>query len=271
MLVSTMNWGGWLIAFCSLLPTFPAVAETPSVADEADPVSAWARDILVVADYLQPEHRVAVKADIVAAAKETKKTQDKVLHVVWPQLFKLGSLVYDDFVAWEKLEQVDMGKHAEALDLGAYEPFTETGLSEAVRGCTYAEERLEEQAARTEYIFHQALRAISLLEQQDLDEVQMKYASLGDFLRELNLYFAKRRGPVHLIQRKAYLEVFAAQGDQIAQDHVISLDRELKTLNEALLMQGDALVQAAIKCYEHGLLFKGVVTFLSALREMESP
>lgn len=274
-----MNWGGWFVAFCSLLRTFPAVGQTPSIAGEPDPLSAWARDISAAADFLRPEHRVAVREDIWASVDEAKKIQDKVLHVVWPQLFKLGSLVFDDLVAWEKLNAIDIEKYAEALDLGTDEPLdlgtdeppTGAGLSEAVRRCTYAEEGLEEQAARTEYIFHQALRAISLLEQQDLNEVQMKYASLRDFLRELNLYFTKRRGPLHLIQRKTYLVVYAIQGDRTAQSQLISLDKELQTLNEALKMQEAALVQATIKCYEQGLLFRAVVTFLNALRAVGSP
>ncbi|KAL8449576.1 hypothetical protein Emed_003008 [Eimeria media] len=227
----------------------------------------WVRDTISLTDELRREDRRAVQEDLMAAAEETIASEDKVLRPVWQMLFELGSLLYDGYAAWKKLEKVDIKKHADALNSGFYDPFEESEFSSAVRACLTSEVRLEQHAARVEDLFTHVVRAVSLLHNTDFNQMYSNYAPLGDFLRELHVYTIKRKGRTDLIHRTALLEAFASQGDQAAGHLVTLLRAQLQELVENLRKQLQEVVRTAVKCHEAGLLFRGAVTLLKALYE----
>lgn len=254
------------LALFALIPGVPVLAIASSL--EFSPVTMSVHDSIAVADFFEPEDRKVVQKDIMAAAEQTMAKDDMVLHIGWQQLFRLGSLVFDDIVAWQTLAAVDLKKHVALMNSGERDPSAETELSTAVHECSTSELILEKQAALIEYVFHHALRAVLTPHQQDLGELSAKYEPLGQVLRELHSYCAKRRDRANLIHRKALMQAFACQNDKPAQHLLFTLNLQLES-NERLSEQLEEVERRARKCYERGLLFKAVVTFLKGLRRRQ--
>lgn len=253
----------------ALLPAFTVLAVSSSLIEHSSPVTMWVRDIIALTDFFEPTDKAVAQAEVMAAAEETMANKDVVLLLVWQQLFRIGSLLFDAYAAHQKLEKFNIQKHVEFLNSGKFDPFAETEFTTAVRECSTSELKLEQQAARTEEVFKDAMRAVSILNPGHMDVIASKYAPLGRFLHQLRTYFEKRRGRVSLVYRRKVFHNFAAMGDLAAKDLIIALNLKIDKFISELNEHRQALENAAHECYESGLLFKGVVSFMQGISKLD--
>ncbi|KAL8438026.1 hypothetical protein Efla_003566 [Eimeria flavescens] len=257
------------LVICGAVCCDQMIGVSPSLEDDPSRVTMWVRDTIALADEVdvEPEVRKEVQEDLMAAAEEILANEDRVLRLVWQRLFQLGSLLFDEYAAWRHLETIDVSEQVDAVTSGVYADFEGTEFLRAVRVCSASELRLEQHAAQVEELFRQVIRAVSLLHEQDVHEVYLQYALLGDFLRQLHLYTVKRRGRADLVHRTALLEALASQGDEAAEHLAAIMRLQQQELVGDLEKQLQEVVAIAAKCHSAGLLFKGGVTILKALSE----
>nr|AET50556.1 hypothetical protein [Eimeria tenella] len=253
---------------CAALCAWAAAAVEQPLVDDFSPTAMYVHDAIAAAEHFDPEHRRNAQEELLAAAEQTVANEDPVQKLVWRELFRFSSMVYEDVEAWAKMGNVDLEEHLQSLINAEHNPYEETEYSAAVRECMTSELRLDWQAARIEHVFEHALRTISVNEQQDPADLMEKYEPLARFLNELKEYFARRRGQAVLYHRKHLLEMLANHGDKAAPQLLLAAEDEIKEKTKLLLSRMERLESAAQQCYESGQLFKGAVTFIKGLHRV---
>ncbi|KAL8269401.1 hypothetical protein Esti_006681 [Eimeria stiedai] len=243
----------------SLVPSFSVLAAAAQE-ENAVLVHAGLVDLLALTELLQPESKRAVQADLRVAAEVTLETEDEVLRVVYPELFRFGSALRTDVAAYSQLRQA-LTQSAESVSAEEFLEITER--------CAASEALLEQLVAEIKERLFSAIGSVAAKEKRDLEEVYKHYAPLADFLNALHTSLQVRMGQAQLIQERRALEAVLLQGNTGAEERIQSLNEKLQGIYSKLKEQDEQLLNTALAAYEARVLFRAVFSFISAVMQSE--